>query len=73
MKLNLKKTWELVRNFFIFFWQKIIMFLLIAFFFVGICFNLWKVQGLPLWAAILISVSGFILFSFGFGKLTKVF
>ena len=56
-----------------FVWMRIVPILLIMGFFVGVCFNLWKVQGLPLAAAIVISVAGAIVTVIGMGKLINWF
>lgn len=54
-----------------FIWTNILPLLLVVAFSIGILFNLWKVQNLPLWSASTITFfvgSGLI---YGFGKLLK--
>jgi hypothetical protein len=52
-----------------FVWMRIVPIILVLVFFVGVCFNLWKVQGLPLLVAIGISIAGAILTLIGLTKL----
>jgi len=53
-------------------WGRILPMLLVLGFFIGVFFNLWKIMNLPLVWAIIISVLGFGLIGFGFGKLLKL-
>ena len=55
-----------------FLWMKITPILLVLVFFVGVCFNLWKVQELPLWLSIVISIGGAGLAVVLLGKLIKL-
>ena len=51
-----------------FIWMRIVPILLVLVFFVGVCFNLWKVQELPLWLSIVISTGGAGLGVLALGK-----
>ena len=52
--------------------MKIIPIILVLTFFVGVFFNLWKVQGINPMFAGCISVAACGLFGYGFGKLIKL-
>lgn len=52
--------------------QKIIPILLVAFFGVGVFFNLWKVQQFSITLSVLISLGIFSVCLYGLGKLIKL-
>jgi hypothetical protein len=52
--------------------MKIIPIILVLTFFVGVFFNLWKVQGIHPILAGCISVTTCVLIGYGFGKLIKL-
>ncbi len=54
-----------------FIWTNIIPLLLCVAFSVGVFFNLWKVQELPMWLSLLITIVGGSGLIYGFGKLLK--
>jgi hypothetical protein len=69
MKQNIK---QILFKLFYVIWGRILPLLLVLGLFIGIFFNLWKIQNIPLVWAIIISLVGFALIGFGFGKLLKL-
>ncbi len=55
-----------------FLWGKLLPILLVTFFFVGVFFNLWKIQNIPLGWSIVISIVCCVITGLGFGKLIKL-
>jgi hypothetical protein len=54
-----------------FIWTNIIPLLVCITFCVGVFFNLWKVQELPIWLSLLITIVGGSGIVYGFGKLLR--
>ncbi len=54
-----------------FIWNNIIPLLLVLAFNIGIFFNLWKVQQLPIWLAASITITSTAILVYSFGKLLK--
>ena len=69
MKQNIK---EILYKVLYVIWGRILQLLLVLGFFIAILFNLWKIQNIPLVWSIIISLVGFALVGFGFGKLLKL-
>ena len=69
MKQNIK---EILYKVLYVIWGRILPLLLVLGFFTAILFNLWKIQNIPLVWSIIISLVGFLLVGFGFGKLLKL-
>ena len=53
-------------------WGRILPMLLVLGFFIGVFFNLWKIQNIPLVWSIIITFVALGLVGFGFGKLLKL-
>ena len=53
-------------------WGIILPMLLVLGFFIGVFFNLWKIQNIPLVWSIIITFVALGLVGFGFGKLLKL-
>jgi hypothetical protein len=53
-------------------WGRILPMLLVLGFFIGVFFNLWKIQNIPLVWSIIITFVVLGLVGFGFGKLLKL-
>jgi len=66
-----KSIKERLLNTLAYFWANIIPLLIVISFFVGVCFNLWKVQGVSLILSVIISIVLGALTAFGLGKLLK--
>lgn len=68
-----KSLKEKVLSILSFIWHRVVVFLVIIFFFVGVFFNLWKVQELSFVLSLIISLAGAGLGVFAMGKLLKIF
>ena len=54
-----------------FIWNTILPLLVVLAFNVGIFFNLWKEQSLPIWLSFIITITLTVGITYGFGKLLK--
>ena len=68
----MKKTKEKFLTILNMLWSKVLPLILITSFFVGFFFNLWNIQNFSLATSLIISILGFLIIGFGFGKAIKL-
>lgn len=73
MTLDKKAIKNTLLNILLFIWQKVTIFVVVIAFFVGVFFNLWKIQELSIALSLIISLAGAGVSIFAFGKLIKIF